>query len=76
MFWPVLLRLQGGRKGSDGSRLSEVHIFDSEYAAYRIVNILHNLVWHESVVNGQRKRAKFEFIDERKQERRNCHVRL
>ena len=36
--------------------------------------ILHSLVWHESVVNSQRKRAEFEFIDERK-ERRNCHVR-
>ena len=54
------------RKGSDCSSLSDVHIFDSEYA-YRIVNILHSLVRHESIVNGQRKKAEFEFIDERKQ---------
>ena len=38
------------------SSMSDLHIFDSE-SAYRIVNILHSFVWHESVVNGQRKRV-------------------
>ena len=55
-IWPVLPRLQGSETESDGSSLSEIHTFDYE-DTHRIVNALHNLVWHESVVNGQRKRV-------------------